>query len=215
MTSRTQNSGSNAKTLLIWLGGAVVVIGLVAIVISGAGGSGGGADHPDLQGDPVVTGNFLAPFPQTNVENSAGSPVPEVVGADFDGNPVSIENNGKPKIVLFLAHWCQFCQREVPQVVDFLENNTIPDEIDFISVATSIDRSRANFPPSSWLESEDWPVPLILDSAGAEAYVAYGAGGFPFWAMVDANGNLITRVSGEGQVDLSAWTTLLSELATG
>ena len=31
MTSRTQNS-SNAKTLLIWLGGAVAVIGLVAIV---------------------------------------------------------------------------------------------------------------------------------------------------------------------------------------
>lgn len=214
MTSRTQNS-SNAKTLLIWLGGAVVVIGLVAVVLTGASGSSGGADHPDLQGDPVVTGSFLPQFPNTNVENAAGSPVPEVVGADFDGNPVSIENNGKPKMIVFLAHWCPHCQREVPEINSFLETNTIPDEIDFISVATSIDRSRSNFPPSSWLEGEDWSVPLILDSAGSEAYVAYGAGGFPFWAMVDADGNLITRVSGEGQVDLASWTTLLAGLATG
>lgn len=214
MSSRAQNS-SNAKTLLIWLGGAVVVIGLIAVVLAGAGGSGGGSDHPDLQGAPTVTGDFLAQFPTSGVENSAGRPVPLVQGADFDGTPVSIENNGKPKMILFLAHWCPHCQREVPEVMDYLETNTIPDEVEFISVATSIDRSRPNFPPSSWLEDEGWSVPLILDSPGSETYVAYGAGGFPFWAMVDANGNLITRVSGEGRVDLAAWTDLLSDLAAG
>ncbi|MDH3605895.1 MAG: TlpA family protein disulfide reductase [Acidimicrobiia bacterium] len=214
MTSRTQNS-SNAKTLLIWLGGAVAVIGLVAVVISGAGGSSGGADHPDLQGDPVVTGDFLQQFPSTGVENSAGSPVPEVSGVDFDGNPVSIVKNGKPKMLLFLAHWCPHCRDEVPEVQAYLETNTIPDEVDFISVATSIDRGRVNFPPSSWLEGENWSVPVILDSAGSEAYVAYGAGAFPFWAMVDADGNLITRVSGAGQVDLAAWSALLADSVAG
>ena len=212
MTSRSKNSGgSNAKTLVIWLAGAVVVIGLVAVVIGGNSSS-SGADHPDLLGAPVVTGDSLPPVAADQADPAAGGPVPEVSGADFDGNPVSIENNGKAKMVLFLAHWCGFCQAEVPEVTAWLGSNELPDNVEFISVATSIDRFGVNFPPSDWLKGEDWPVPVILDSAASEAYVADGAGGFPFWAMIDPAGNLIARLTGQGQVNLTEWTTVLSAL---
>lgn len=210
MTSRTQSS-SNAKTLLIWLGGAVVVIGLIAVVVSGAGSSGGGASHPDLQGAPQITGDFLAPLTSgATADPEAGNPVPTVVGTDFDGNAVRIENNGKSKMIVFLAHWCPNCQAEVPEVTRWLEENPLPDNVEILSVATSINRARDNFPPSAWLEDEDWPVPVVLDSAGSEVGVAYGVGAFPLWAMVDSEGNLITRITGSGQVDLAFWAQALA-----
>lgn len=212
MTSptKTQNS-SNARTLLIWLGGAVVVIGLVAVVVTGAGNSGGAADHPDLQGAPIVTGDFLAPLQAgATADPEAGNPVPAVVGADFDGIPVSIENNGKAKLIVFLAHWCPNCQAEVPEVVRWLQQNDVPENVEIISVATSISRARDNFPPSDWLEDEEWPVPVILDSVASSVGVAYGVSAFPLWAMVDVDGNLVTRITGAGQVDLNFWTNALA-----
>ncbi|MDH3540135.1 MAG: TlpA family protein disulfide reductase [Acidimicrobiia bacterium] len=211
MTSRSKTqSGSNAKTLLIWLGGAIAVIGLVAIVVSG--GTSSGSDHPDLQGAPTVTGERLARFVTGQADAEAGKPVPEVRGADFDGTPVTIENNGKAKLLLFLAHWCPNCQAEVPEVVDWLAQNEVPADVEIMAVATSISRTRDNFPPSDWLERENWPLPVILDSPSSEVGIAFGASAFPIWAMVDADGNLVTRISGAGQVDLNLWTTALSSL---
>ena len=212
MTSRsdTQNS-SNAKTLLIWLGGAVAVLGLVALVVAGAGGS--GETHPDLQGAPTISGDPLVPLQSgATSDPAAGSPVPTVVGADFDGNPVSIENNGKAKMIIFLAHWCPNCQEEVPEVTAWLAENPLPDNVEILSVATSINRTRDNFPPSDWLKGEGWPVPVVLDSAASEVSVAYGVGAFPLWAMVDADGNLITRITGSGQIDLGFWAEALASL---
>ncbi len=209
MTSRSNApSSSNAKTLLIWLAGAVVVIGLVAVVLTGAGSS--GTDHPDLLGAPVVTGDRLDPLLSGQADTEAGSAAPAVVGADFDGTPVRIENNGKAKMIIFLAHWCPNCQAEVPEVVHWLAANEVPADVEIISVATSISRTRENFPPSDWLERENWPVPVILDSSSSAVGNAYGVSAFPIWAMVDAEGNLVTRISGAGQVDLDLWTTALS-----
>lgn len=213
MTSRNTSNSSNAKTLLIWLGGAIGVIGLVAVVLASGTSSGGAADHPDLQGAPVVTGASLAPLAQGALADpEAGNPVPIATGEDFDGTPVSIENNGKAKMIIFLAHWCPNCQAEVPEVTRWLAANEVPGNVEVISVATSITRGRDNFPPSDWLERENWPVPVLLDSATSEVGVAYGVSLFPIWAMVGPDGNLIQRISGAGQVDMAFWTQTLAAL---
>ena len=136
-----------------------------------------------------------------------------VSGADFDGRTVTIDTaNGTPKMILFLAHWCPHCQAEVPVIQDWIDANGMPEGVDFVSVATGIDRGRTNFPPSDWLEDEGWEVPLILDSNTSEVFGSYGAGGFPFWAFVDGDGALITRASGQGQVDLDVWVPALQGL---
>jgi hypothetical protein len=37
----------------------------------------------------------------------------------------------------------------------------------------------------------------MMDDATSTAHVAFGAGGFPYWVVVDADGNVVTRTSGE------------------
>lgn len=215
MTSRNNTqSDSKSKALLIWLAGGVLVIGLIAVVLAGASGQSAGADHPDLQGSVEISGDSLSRYTADEIDPDFGEKVPEISGSDFEGNPVSIEHNGKPKAILFLAHWCQFCQAEVPVVQDWLDQNQVPEGVEFISVATSVDRGRVNFPPSDWLEGEGWSVPVILDSSPQQdVYRAYGAGGFPFWAFVDGDGNLISRASGAGRVDIDEWMTQLQSMA--
>ncbi|NNL68590.1 MAG: TlpA family protein disulfide reductase, partial [Acidimicrobiia bacterium] len=119
-------------------------------------------------------------------------------------------DNGKAKIIVFLAHWCPNCQQEVPEVTEWLEQNTVPENVEILSVATSISSARDNFPPSDWLEDENWPVPVILDSVASSVGVAYGVSAFPLWAMVDVDGNLVTRITGAGQVDLDFWANALA-----
>lgn len=198
------NSGRGTRPILLGVAVAVGAIALIAVVVAGNSDS---AQHSDLSAVVSVTGNPLPAF--SGVEQAAGTAVPLASGSDFAGNPVEIAINGKPKLVLFLAHWCSHCQAEVPVVRDWLAQNEIPDSIELISVATAMDTTRSNFPPSAWLEREQWPAPVLVDDAGSSLYRAYGAGGFPFWAIVDADGKLITRVSGEGRVDLSAWVAAL------
>ena len=66
---------------------------------------------PDVKGEPItygeveVTGIPIPRLPEDGTDPALGSPMPEVIGADFAGNTVSIENDGRPKIILFLTHW--------------------------------------------------------------------------------------------------------------
>ena len=53
----------------------------------------------------TVTGAALPLLPDAGVDPAVGLPVPEMEGASFDGTPVSIVNDGRPKVLLVLAHW--------------------------------------------------------------------------------------------------------------
>ena len=96
-----------------------------------------------------------------------GLPIPEVVGADFDGTEVRISRDGRAKILIFLAHWCPHCQAEVPVVQDWYQAGNLPDDVDLIAVATSTNSARVNYPPSAWLEEEGFQPPVIVDSLSA------------------------------------------------
>ena len=50
------------------------------------------------------------------------------------GCAVSIEADGRPKIVVFLAHWCPHCQAEVPRLVDWFGENGVPDDVDYANI---------------------------------------------------------------------------------
>ena len=76
---------------------------LVAVVLLGGGS--GDSGEAIAYGVVEVTGSPISPLPEGAQDPAIGSPAPEVVGADFAGNTVSIKNDGRPKIILFLAHW--------------------------------------------------------------------------------------------------------------
>ncbi len=195
------------KTILLWSVGAIVMIGIIVIVLNGVSDT---ADNlADSQAEVTVTGDPLAPY-TTGFEPSAGQPIPEVAGTGIDGQPVSITNNGKAKAIVFLAHWCPNCQVEVPELVDWLESNQIPENVELIGVATAISRLRTNYPPSDWLISEGFTAPTVLDDQESSVGLAFGGLPFPGWAFVNADGTLAARVSGAGAVDLNVIMPLLA-----
>ena len=147
-------------------------------------------------GSPTVTGDAL-PLAGEGADLALGLPIPDVVGADFAGNEVRISRDGRPKILIFLAHWCSHCQAEVPVVHDWVDAGSLPEGLDLIGVATSTTSTRPNFPPSAWLESEDWDIPTIVDDAEYSVSTAFGLDAFPFWVFVGPDGTVVGRTSGE------------------
>jgi thiol-disulfide isomerase/thioredoxin len=114
---------------------------------------------------------------------------------------VAITDDGRPKIVLLFAHWCPHCQDEVSDYQDYFDANGFPGNVDFYSISTGTDATRANYPPSEWLADEGWTVPLIVDDADDSASRALGLTAFPFTVIVDADGRIVARAAGSIPID--------------
>lgn len=165
-------------------------------------------------GTPQVTGGPLPALAQDGTDPSVGTEIPAVSGTDFSGTSVTIDPaSGEPKVILFLAHWCPHCQDEVPAVQAFFdEQGGLPEGVEFISVATSSDPTRPNFPPSAWLEGEGWEPPVIVDDEDRTVANAFGLSAFPFWVIVGPDGQVIQRVA--GGVNIEALGGLFDQLTS-
>jgi thiol-disulfide isomerase/thioredoxin len=171
--------------------GALVVAAVIAILATG------GDDQETAPAAGVtVTGQSLPAFAEGN-DPAVGLPAPTLRGEDFGGRPVTIVDDGRPKAIIFLAHWCPHCQREVPLIQDWLNSQGTPAGVDLYSVATSIDPSQPNYPPDAWLDREGWTVPVLVDDARDSAATAYGLTEFPYFVFVDGEGDVFARASGE------------------
>ena len=126
---------------------------------------------------------------------------------------MSIIDDGKPKLVLFVAHWCPHCQREVPLLADYLKANPLPAGLELFTIATATDSAKPNFPPSAWLEGAGWPGSTIADDANGSAAAAFGLPGFPYFVAVDSHNKVIARTSGEIPVD--QFSALVQKALTG
>jgi thiol-disulfide isomerase/thioredoxin len=144
----------------------------------------------------TVSGDSLPAFAEGD-DPAVGLPAPTLQGEDFRGQPVAVADDGRPKAIVFLAHWCPHCQREVPVIQDWLDAEGAPQDVDLYSVATSIDPAQPNYPPDAWLEREGWTVPVLVDDADDAAATAFGLTVFPYFVFVDADGNVVARASGE------------------
>lgn len=197
-TKQADKQGSGSKTgLIIGIVGGIVVLGLIALVLTGTDEI--GAEF----GEPTVSGQFLSAMPpQQTVDTSAnGQPIPTVDGEDFDGDEVTIDpTDGRAKAIVFLAHWCPHCQAEVPRVQSWLDSGGGDPDVDMYSVATSMNSARGNYPPSDWLDNEGWTIPVVRDNRENEVLLSYGAGGFPYWVFTNSDGSVALRTSGELEI---------------
>ena len=123
---------------------------------------------------------------------------------------VSLEKNGNAKALLFLAHWCGYCQKEVPVVQGFIDSVGVPPGVDVIAIATSIDRGRENYPPQRWLADEGWSETQLYD-LDREIGNAYGLTAFPYWVFLDKDLNVVARRTGNLPADMVG--ALLIQLA--
>jgi cytochrome c biogenesis protein CcmG, thiol:disulfide interchange protein DsbE len=149
----------------------------------------------------TIVGDALVPLPDKGPDPAIGATAPTINGHDFTGKAVTIKpGDGKPKLVLFVAHWCPHCQREVPRVVQWTNDGSIPKSIEVVAVSTGVKSDQNNFPPSAWLAKENWPGAIVADDAKSQAALAYGLTGFPFFALVDGAGKVVARDSGEQEL---------------
>ncbi|MCB1248786.1 MAG: TlpA family protein disulfide reductase [Acidimicrobiales bacterium] len=204
---------------------AVVVALLVALLarrseeVTTAGGDGGGSGNPGT----VVEGNIPyggvnvqgAPLPEYKGEpdDAVGMTAPTLNGSRFDEQPITIPAQGKGAIIMFLAHWCPHCQAEVPRLQEYINANGLPQDVNLFAVATGTSNQRPNFPPGKWLNREGWTVPTMVDNEQGEAAQAYGLSGFPFFVVVDAQGKVVQRASGE--LEISQFEQLLEAAKSG
>ena len=188
-------STTSRTTIIAGVAGAVVVALLIAAVLFGG--------STEETGEPEVTGTGLPQMPNNVAvdQTATGQAAPTVTGTDFDGNEVTIKDDGQPKAIVFLAHWCPHCQNEVPAVQAWLDSTGGVAGVDMSSVATAINSTRGNYPPSSWLEGEGWTVPVIRDDSTNTVHRAHGSGGFPFWVFVNSDGTVAFRLAGATTVE--------------
>jgi thiol-disulfide isomerase/thioredoxin len=200
MTQRTkQKTGAKdakSRSTLWWIIGGVVGLGLIVALAASI------ATEPEVDasigfGDPTVEGDPLPVYAAGSQDVAIGLTAPSVSGADWTGNPVTIEPNGNAKIILFLAHWCPHCQNEVPVVQDWVDAGNLPEGVELISVVTATDRSRTNWPPQDWLEEEGWTSPSIMDDQIGTVAANFGMAGTPFYVVLDEENINLGRVSGE------------------
>jgi cytochrome c biogenesis protein CcmG, thiol:disulfide interchange protein DsbE len=155
------------------------------------------------ENQPVtIVGEVLKPLPEEGLDPAVGATAPTIEGRDFAGKAITIKpGDGKPKLLLFVAHWCPHCQREVPRIVKWANDGSIPKSIEVVAVSTGVKADQNNFPPSAWLAKENWPGTIVADDTKSQAGLAYGLTGFPFFALVDGAGKVVARDGGEKNLE--------------
>ena len=187
----------------LWIGTAAVVLILAVAAIASGGGS---DDKKTAEGveetRPVtISGTPLPELPQGGADPAVGQAIPEATGQSFDGSPVAIRNDGRAKLIVFVAHWCPHCQKEIPLLADWLKSNALPSGVDLYTVSTGVTSKRPNYPPSSWLEEEGWKAKTLADTEDGKAAEAYGLSAFPYFVAVDGAGKVVARTTGEITTD--------------
>lgn len=112
----TERNTSKTRTWMIFGAAAAFVLlaGIAAVLLSGSDEStdanptadGGGTAVEISETRPVtVSGDILPQLPESGADFALGLTMPELTGQSFDGTPVEIKNDGRPKIIMFLTHW--------------------------------------------------------------------------------------------------------------
>jgi cytochrome c biogenesis protein CcmG, thiol:disulfide interchange protein DsbE len=207
--ARRADQGSASRWLLPAAGVVIAAVAVIAVVLSQGGAApsatpsastAAGPSSPAASGgppgEPTITGAALPRFTGSRPDPAAGLTAPVVHGSDYAGAPVSIEPNGRVTMVIFAAHWCPHCQREIPVIQAWVDGGGLPSDVDIVTVSTGIDPTLPNYPPEDWFAREGWTAPVIVDPTNSVA-AAYGLASYPYFVILDGQGAVFARTSGE------------------
>lgn len=166
----------------------------------------GSSETADPDAGPIVAGE---PLPEHQNESpdqdpAVGMVAPNTVGQDFDGEPINFTRNHRPKMLVFLAHWCSHCQAEVPQLVEWINAGGVPGDLQVVAISTMESPTRPNYPAQAWLEREGWPADVLVDDGESSVAEAYGLTGTPYFVFLDDEDHVVARFSGEMPIDAVA-----------
>ena len=197
----------NSTRLVIVAVAAAVSLAVVFALVGGKSSS-----KPKVPGEtqPVtIVGSALKKFAD-GTDPMVGTKAPTLEGKAFDGSARSITpGDGKATLVLFVAHWCPHCQREVPRIVAWEQAGQVPAGLQIRVVSTSVDPASGNYPASAWLAKVGVTDPVMADDDKSSAAAAYGLPGFPYFVLLRADGSVAKRFSGE--IEAADLTKLINE----
>ena len=201
--SRTSPRGPNPR-LIVGVVAAVLVLAVIGLVVASGSDDGGGDDAGDERtaatGEPYgvvsIEGDPLPPL--GDGEDAAVGQVAPTVRSERGDREATLTpgEDGRPTMVVFLAHWCPHCQAEVPLLVDMAGDGAF-DDVRTVAVLTGTTDTRPNFPPDEWLDREGWTGDRLHDDEASTAGAAYGLTGFPMLVFLDEDGRVTQRYSGQ------------------
>jgi len=207
------------QTKFIAGGVAVAIAAIIAVVLVVGGGSSSSSTTTSTitsNNSDVVTaaefqpveaeGEMLLALEDPDNDPARGKIAPVVNGYGFDGAPLTIEPTGKPMLVVFLAHWCPHCNAEIPRLIEWKDSGAMPADLGVVGVSTGARDDAPNWPPSQWVVDKAWPWPVMADNEDQSAAVAFGVSGYPGLILLNGDGKVLARRSGEAGIDeLKAW----------
>jgi len=214
------------QTKFIAGGVALAIAAIVAVVLVVGGGSSSSSTTTSTisdasetsqptNGDAVAAAEFqpvqaegemLSRLEDPDNDPARGKIAPVVNGFGFDGAPLTITPTGKPMLVVFLAHWCPHCNAEIPRLIEWKDSGAMPADLGVVGVSTGARDDAPNWPPSQWVVDKAWPWPVMADNEDQNAALAYGVSGYPGLILLNGDGKVLARRSGEAGIDeLKAW----------
>ncbi len=108
--------------------------------------------------------------------------------------------DGKARVWLVWAHWCPYCQAELPDLTEWYPQNAsrFPN-VELVTISSAIDDTRDN-PLIPYLDDEQFTFPVVMDETG-ELSQLFGTTAFPFWVVTDSEGTVVLRVAGALGID--------------
>ena len=161
---------------------------------------------------PQVTGS--SPFTTADDDPAIGKPAPKLQGESFDGSNITIDpGDGTPRVIVFVAHWCPHCQKEVPLIQEWIDDGNLPEGVEIVFVSTAVNEPRGNYPPSAWIVEEGVTPRVLLDDDQSAAAADYGLTSFPYFVMTNGEGEVVAR--GSGEIPMDQFGAAVDALAKG
>lgn len=191
MTTTRRSATRSSTTIPLVVGGLIVLAVALAVALLGGDDAAPGvtfdpADYASatIEGEPLASGATGVPAPYVRAD--------ALLSEGENEMPIA----GEGTMIVFLAHWCQFCNAEVPVINQWLDEVGLPEGTEIRTVATAIDPAKPNYPPNEWLRERSWTIPTLTDIDNRIA-AAYGVDSYPYWVFVDADG--VVQGSGGAQ----------------
>ena len=94
---KSRKSKQSMMPIVLGAVGAFAALAVVATMLS--------TDEASVYGDVNVRGDRLPIFVADSPDGAVGMALPEFEGVNFDGEAVTIGDDGRAKLILNLAHW--------------------------------------------------------------------------------------------------------------
>jgi thiol-disulfide isomerase/thioredoxin len=166
---------------------------VAAISLTACGGGSSTAEESFIEGSGAVT----------FIESSNRSAAPELSGMTLSGKEF-IFNSGQVAVVNVWASWCSPCRAEIPTLIELSEQYP---QVQFMGILTRDNPATAE----AFARRFAMPYPTFIDDSLLIGFKGtLPANAIPSTVLLDKNGNVAARISGE--VTLTSLSKLIRKL---